>query len=844
MAVGAPNRVDPTLFAVCVFLALAVLAVFGQTAHFGFINYDDNLYVYENPMVQNGLTWKGALWALSYGEIGHWHPLTWLTHEADCQVYGLWAGGHHLTNVALHGLTTVLLFLVLRAMTGALWRSALVAAVFAVHPLRAESVAWIAERKDVLSGMFFMLTLWAYVRYARQPSRGRYAAMALLYGLGLLSKNMLVTLPFVLLLLDWWPMRRLKAEGKRLKAEGGERRPAGLPFWGLVREKIPLLLLSAAICLVTAYVPEHVGNLDRKPVLERIANALVSCVVYLQQIVFPVDLSVPYLFPSGGTPLWKAGLAFFALAGATAVAVECRRKRPYLLAGWLWYLGMLVPVIGLAQISYYARADRYTYLPGIGLAIAGIWAAADLSAGWRHRRLLGSGLATVILAALIFRAHSQTFYWRQSEALWTHTLSLDPANTFARNNLGNALLKDGRFEEAIAQYHKSLEINPGSAETHNDLGGALFSQANMDDAIAQYGKALEIDPDYLEARNNLGLAYFTKGETTEAIAQYRMVLEGKPGAPGVHSNPGLATVARFNLGNALIKEGKFDEAIAQYRMALEINPDSAKAHNGLGMALFSQGHLDEAIAQYRMALETEPDYVQGRNNRKGETDQAIVQYRKSLESKPGDPAAHYNLGLAFFMKGETDQAIAQYRKVLESQPSSADTQFAADTRVTLATALLTKGETDEAIAQYRKALESAPQNAEARHNLGIALATKGKLDEAIAQYRLALAINPAQPQVLNDLAWALATASDSSLRDGAEAVALAGQANQLTSGGNAIILATLAAAYAEAGRYDAAAAAARKALNLAEAQKDMKLAGAVQEAMKLYEGGRPMRETK
>ena len=837
---------------VCVFLALAVLAVFGQTAHFEFINYDDNQYVYENPVVQHGLTWKGALWALTYGEIGHWHPLTWLTHMADCQVYGLWAGGHHLTNVALHAVTAVLLFLVLRAMTGALWRSALVAAVFAVHPLRAESVAWIAERKDVLSGMFFMLTLWAYARYARRPSRGRYVAMALLYGMGLLSKNMLVTLPFVLLLLDWWPLGRMKGmqnEECRMKNEESRaRKTAGVTFWGLVREKIPLLLLSVAICLVTAYVPEQIANLDRKPVLERVANALVSYVVYLQQMVFPENLSVPYLFPPGGTPLWKACLAFFALAGVTAVAMECRRKRPYLLVGWLWYLGMLVPVIGLAQISYYARADRYTYLPGIGLAIAGIWAVADLSAGWRHRRLLGSGLATVILVALIFRAHSQTFYWRQSELLWTHSLSLTPANTFARNNLGNALVKDGKFDEAIAQYRKVLEINPGSAETHNDLGGALFSQAHIDEAVAQYRKALEIEPDFMEARNNLGLAYFTKGETDEAIAQYRRVLQSKPEVPGVRYNLGLATVARFNLGNALIKEGKFDEAIAQYRMALEINSDSAKAHNGLGMALFSQAHMDEAIAQYRMALEIEPDYVQARDNlglayfRKGETDEAIVQYRKALESKPGDPATHYNLGLALFIKGETDQAIAQYRKTLESQPDSAETPFTAEARVSLGTALFTKGETDEAIAQYRKALQGAPDNAEARNNLGSALSTKGEFKEAMDSWQQSLEINPNQIYVLNNLAWLLATNPDASLRNGARAVALAAQASQLSGKGNPTVLHTLAAAYAEAGSYGLAAATARRGLELAMGQKNDALAAALQREIKLYDAGAPVRD--
>ena len=289
---------------ICVFLALAVLAVFGQTAGFGFVNLDDPMYVSENPVVQRGLTWKGALWALSYGKIGHWHPLTWLSHMADCQMYGLWAGGHHLTNVALHAAATALLFLVLRAMTGTLWRSAFVAAVFAIHPLRAESVAWIAERKDVLSGVFFMLTLGAYAHYARHPSRGRYAAMALMFGLGLLSKNMLVTLPFVLLLLDWWPLGRMNGRENGAcgmeNAGRGEQGTRGVPFWRLVKEKIPLFLLSVGSCLATFLAPEKVVNFHRVPVRERVGNAVVSCVTYLRQMVFPEGLANPYPFPHNG----------------------------------------------------------------------------------------------------------------------------------------------------------------------------------------------------------------------------------------------------------------------------------------------------------------------------------------------------------------------------------------------------------------------------------------------------------------------------------------------------------------------------------------------------------------
>ena len=684
---------------VCGLLALAVLAVFGQTARFGFVNLDDPMYVYENPVVEKGLTFQGALWALTYGKIGHWHPLTWLTHMADCQMYGLWAGGHHLTNVALHAAATVLLFLVLRAMTGTLWRSAFVAAVFAIHPLRAESVAWIAERKDVLSGVFFMLTLGAYGHYARRPSRGRYAAMALAYGLGLLSKNMLVTLPFVLLLLDWWPLGRMmgmqNAECRMQNAESGGQKPPRLAFGGLVAEKVPLLLLSVASCLATALVPEKVQDFHRAPVLERVGNAVVSYVTYLWQMVFPAGLANPYPFPQGGQPMWKVCLAFVALAAISAGVVACRKKRPYLLMGWLWYVGMLVPVIGIVQISYYSHADRYTYLPEIGLAVAVTWAVADGCAGWKHRRAALGGLMAAAVGALGVCAHIQTSYWRDSESLWTRALACTTDNYVARHNLGTLFLKQGKLDDALAQFQESLRIMPDNAEALNNLANVLAMKGDARAAIAQYQKALEIQPLY----------------------------------PDAH----------YNLGNVLRKQGKLEEAVAQYRAALEMAPEHVDALN--------------------------------------------------------------NLGIALAMQGADDAAIAQYQKALEIQPG----------------------------------------HAEARFNLGNVFLKHGRLAEAMAQYREALAIRPEDLGALNNLAWLLATAADPSLRNGAQAVALATKASQLSGGGNPAVLRTLAAAYAEQGSHALAAATARRALELAVRQKQEALAAALQNEIKLYEANTPPR---
>jgi protein O-mannosyl-transferase len=625
-----------------VFLVLLVVAVFGQTARFGFVNYDDDAYVCDNLVVKKGLTLKGAAWALTYGEIGHWHPLTWLTHMADCQAYGLWAGGHHLTNVALHAVTSVLLFLILRSMTGKLWRSAFVAAVFAIHPLRVESVAWIAERKDVLSGMFFMLALWAYVGYVRQPSRGRYVAMALLYGLGLLSKNMLVTLPFVLLLLDWWPLGRMKpAKAEDGKAEAGNPE---VPIWGLVKEKIPLLLLSVGSWVATALAPEKVEALYRVPFLERVGNALVSYVIYLRQTVFPAGLAASYPNAPNGQPIWKVSLAFVVLAGVSAGVVTCRKKRPFLLMGWLWYLGMLVPAIGIVQISYYAHADRYTYLPGIGLAIAVTWAVADWSVGWKHQRVVLGGLMAALAGVLIVCGHIQTSYWKNSESLWIRALACAPANCVAHNNLGNALVKDSKLDDAIEQYHKAIENNPAYDMAHYNLGDALVMKGDMEEAIAQYRKALEINPFYEDAH--------------------------------------------YNLGNALALKGDLEEAIAQYRKALEFGPGSAETHNNLGKALALKGDLEEAIVQYQKALAIQPNFTTALNNlawllatasdaslRNGAKAVALAEQVKQLTGG-GNPMVLHTLAAAYAETGHYSEAAETARRALQLADAQGGTALA------------------------------------------------------------------------------------------------------------------------------------------------------------------------
>src|SRR5580704_10167611 len=398
--------------AICIALAGLTWLIFGQTLWHDFVNYDDPRYVYENTRITGGLSISGIAWAFTHIHSLNWHPLTTISHMLDCQLYGLKAGWHHFTNVLLHTLATILLFRALEQMTGAVWRSAFVGAVFAIHPLRVESVTWIAERKDVLSGVFFMLTLLAYVCYVRSPRVGRYLVVVFLFVCGLMSKPMLVTLPFVLLLLDYWPLARIKGQfGKR------------------VLEKIPLIALSAVSSIITFLVQKGaVGRAEDLPILERINNAVVSYVLYIWQMLWPVNLAVFYPHPENRLPFWETASCLLLLICITAVAIGLRKQRPYLVTGWLWYLGMLVPVIGLVQVGWQGRADRYTYLPQIGLYIAATWGVADVTALYRYQRATLSAAAVALIGALSLCAWVQTSYWRDSERLFRHALAVTTNN--------------------------------------------------------------------------------------------------------------------------------------------------------------------------------------------------------------------------------------------------------------------------------------------------------------------------------------------------------------------------------------------------------------------------------
>ena len=515
------------IIGVCLFLAVLTWAVFGRTLWHDFINYDDPRYVYENTKIISGLSFSGIAWAFSHIHSMNWHPLTTISHMLDCQLYGLNTGWHHFTNVLLHTLAAILLFLALQQMTGALWRSAFVAAVFAIHPLRVESVAWIAERKDVLSGVCFMLTLLAYVYYTRAPSLRRYLVVALMFVLGLMSKPMLVTLPLVLLVLDYWPLCRIGCQ-----ASDG-RRQLLMP----VLEKIPLIALSAASSVVTFLVQKNaVGWTEDLPILERINNAVVSYVLYIWQMFWPVDLAVFYPHPENRLPVLEIVSCLLLLICITVTAIALRKQQPYLLTGWLWYLGMLVPVIGLVQVGWQGRADRYTYLPQIGLYIAATWAVTDLTALYRHQRATLSTAAVLVIGALSLCAWVQTSYWRDSETLFRHALAVTTNNDVAENNLGIVFLGQGKVDEAISLLQAAVDLRSDNSPAHENLAKALLQKGQVADALVHYRKLLELQPDNMEVHNIVGTVLVQQSRVQEGVEEWQKVLSVEPDNGNAMSN--------------------------------------------------------------------------------------------------------------------------------------------------------------------------------------------------------------------------------------------------------------------------------------------------------------------
>jgi tetratricopeptide (TPR) repeat protein len=656
----------------CVFLAVIVWIAFGKALGHEFVSYDDYQYVIQNPKVTNGLTRDGIQWAMTHVHATNWHPLTTLSHMLDCQLFGLQPWGHHLINILLHTAAAILLFLALRELTGNLWPSLLVAAIFAVHPLRVESVAWISERKDVLSGVFFMLILWAYARYAR-GNRARffqYMAVVVLFALGLMCKPTLVTVPFVLLLLDYWPLRRGEP------ASSLDRGIARATWPRLIGEKLPLFVLSVASCVATLLAQKEALDASLKPpVGERVGNALISYVAYVGQMIWPAHLAVLYPYPEHNLKVSQMILALLVLLTISVAFFLWRKKYPFLLIGWLWYLGMLVPMIGIIQVGLQVRADRYTYLPQIGLYLLVVWGATELFHRWRRTRTILAITAVLILIALTTRSYSQISYWRDSETLWKHAIASTSNNYIVYNNLAEALSQSGRFAEAITECRKALKIKPDFAAAHNNLGYALVQQKQsadsvrgrdgaVDEAIEHYQTALQIKPDFTQAHNNLGNALLQKGQLDAAIEQFQKSLETQPND----------AEAEMSLGNALLQKREVDEAIAHYQKAVQIDPDHAEVRYNLGNAFVAAGKYNDSIAAYEAAARLHRDYYEAHHNLGcvlaaiGKNDEALKQFNEALRINGNSAESHCYLGALLERMGHREEAVAHLAEALRLKP--------------------------------------------------------------------------------------------------------------------------------------------------------------------------------
>jgi tetratricopeptide (TPR) repeat protein len=726
----------------------ATLVAWSPVLDNGFVNFDDELYVTDNRQVQAGLTAAGLRWAWTTLHPGYYQPLTWMSLQLDAQLYGLAPWGYHLTNLLLHAANAVLLFEALRRLTGAVWRSAAVAALFALHPLHVESVAWATERKDVLSTFFGLLALLAYQAYARRPHLGRYLLVAGALALGLLAKPMLATLPCVLLLLDYWPLRRWRP--------GASAR--------LLAEKLPLLALAAAAGAVTVFAQNHAGALlplARLPLDARLENALVGYLWYLKKTFWPSGLAPFYPHPGTTLPVWQVAGAGVVLLAVTLAALGQARRRPYLAVGWLWFLGMLLPVSGLLQAGEQPVADRFVYLPHVGLFILLCWGAHDLLAGWRLPRAVPALAGGAVLLACAVCTWLQVHRWHDSVTLLEYTLRVNPVNPVAHNNLGAAFLRQGRLDRAVRHFAAALEADPASARAHYNMGVALVRQGRPGEAIDHFAEALEVDPRFALAHYEWGVALASLGRPEEAILHFRAAVDLDP----------RITPAHHNWGVALLELGRRQEALPHFRKALELDSAFAPAHASLGVLLFEEGKLEEAEAHFRAVLRL----------------------------APRDAALHYQLG----------RTLARQQRWPEAEDS------------------------------FRAAARLQPGFLRAHCGLAWALLHQGRGAAAEEQYREAFRINPRWPAEAIRQAWALATAPEARRRNGALAVELAEQACQATGGKDPAYLDTLAAAYAEAGRFDRAVATARRALGLTSSAGQ---AREIQGRLQRYEKGRAFRE--
>ena len=622
-------------------LILAILIAYGQVRNFDFVGYDDELYVTENLDVQKGFTSEGVKWAFTTFHSANWHPLTWLSHMLDCELYGLNPMGHHWTNLIIHLANTILLFLVLKLMTGAIWRSAFVAALFALHPLHVESVAWVSERKDVLSTFFGLLMIAAYYRYVKNPGLKKYLLVIILLSLGLMTKPMLVTFPFVLLLLDFWPLKRFQFKDDRIIQSDGVTCFGFKEFFQLILEKIPLLIPVVISCILTFLAQKSGGAVKGLVALSlktRVANALVSYVSYVLKAIWPSKLTVFYPHPGDTLTAWQISGAFLVITVAIFLSMRLSKKYPYIGVGLFWYLGTLVPVVGLVQVGEQAMADRYTYIPLIGLFIIVAWGVSDLMKKWHYRKIYFSLFATIILTTLTARTFFQTSHWKNGVTLFEHAIKVTENNHKAHNNLATAL-DSLDLDRAISHYKEALRIHPNYVIALCNLGLTLCDKGNYDEAVLYFTKALKINPQKTDTRMDLANIFFLQAKPEKAISQYREILKTDYENANAH----------YNLAYMLSAQKKIDQAELHYKETLKINPNHEKAHYNLANIELKQGKLKEAFTHFAEAIKIKPDYVQAYNKiglilfKQGKFNKAKEFFSNALKIDPNCFEARKNL---------------------------------------------------------------------------------------------------------------------------------------------------------------------------------------------------------
>ena len=683
-------------------LVAAIALAFAPVRHHDFIPFDDPQYVVENRHVNSGLSWENVRWAFTAGEQGNWHPLTWLSHMLDVELFGLDAGAHHLTSAALHAIGTVLLLVLLVRLGCDRWRSAAVAALFALHPMHVESVAWVAERKDVLSGVFWWAALLAYVAFVRGRSAARYLLLLGAFAAGLMAKPMVVTLPFVLLLLDLWPLGRMR------RADRDVVRPT-YGVWPLVREKLPLFAMAAASGVVTFVVQQEGGavrSLEALSAGRRLETALTGYLFYLARALWPRDLAVLYPYPDA-VPIWQLAIAAAALAALTWLALRMARTQPWATVGWFWFAGTLVPVIGLVQIGSQPVADRYSYLPYVGLFILIVWAIAEIVKRRPALRRVTAAGAVVVIAAFAVLAHRQVRHWRDGITLWTHALAVTERNYRAHHGLGAALEAGGRVAEAAAQYEAALRIRPAYVESLNNLAGIRSDQGRLDAAAAYLTTALSVLPDHVESLATFGVVRTRQGRVEEAIRLLERARALRPDSASI----------RNGLAFALSAAGRFAAARAELEAAVRLAPGDPELLANLGLVMGDQGDRDAAIRTLRQALAVAPDHARSR----------------------------YGLGVMLGDAGRLEEALTELDAAIRRDPQLADAQHAYGR--TLARA----GRAGEAIAALETAVRLQPDRPAFRYDLAIVLLGASRRDEAILHLEHALRIDPAYEEAAQAL---------------------------------------------------------------------------------------------